>query len=270
VDRGAALSADKHGEEEAFMGHLMRVLFSVAVAATGVPLWWVPIAASASPIGDIAGDTPVVAFGEQAVAYYGQTFVAPNSALDDVTIKLATASGPGDLPFRVLITETSGGTGDGVAPTSVVFESATQTLPFDGSYPINRQEFTLFTVSLQQLRLNAGQTYALILDAFTEYDGVGGSAGSAVMSESYLGGHFFYYGDDLSGGRANHFANAAGWIDWLGQDLAFQIRCLEFPGGGATGGCFPGPGPFPAPEPATLALAALGLTALGFSRRRRK
>jgi hypothetical protein len=45
--------------------------------------------------------------------------------------------------------------------------------------------------------------------------------------------------------------------------------CSSFPGGGATGGCFPGPGPFPAPEPGTLALLGLGLAGLGLSRRRK-
>src|SRR4030095_13119208 len=46
--------------------------------------------------------------------------------------------------------------------------------------------------------------------------------------------------------------------------------CSPFPGGGDTGGCFPGPGPFPAPQPATLTLLAFGLAGLGFSQRRRK
>src|SRR4029434_5391066 len=50
----------------------------------------------------------------------------------------------------------------------------------------------------------------------------------------------------------------------------FVPACEPFPGGGSTGGCFPGPGPFPAPEPATLALLGLGLAGLGFSHRRRK
>jgi hypothetical protein len=48
-------------------------------------------------------------------------------------------------------------------------------------------------------------------------------------------------------------------------------HCSEFPGGGATGGCFPGPGPFPGrgvPEPTTLLLLGLGLAGLGFARKR--
>lgn len=48
----------------------------------------------------------------------------------------------------------------------------------------------------------------------------------------------------------------------------WEVACSPFPGGGQTGGCFPGPGPFPAPEPAILALLGLGLAGLGMMRRR--
>jgi hypothetical protein len=47
--------------------------------------------------------------------------------------------------------------------------------------------------------------------------------------------------------------------------------CSPFPGGGTTGGCFPGPGPFPGrgvPEPTTILLLGLGLAGLGFARKR--
>lgn len=53
--------------------------------------------------------------------------------------------------------------------------------------------------------------------------------------------------------------------------FAFAVRdgdvCSSFPGGGATGGCFPGPGPFPAPEPTTLALLCAALLGAKVARR---
>jgi hypothetical protein len=42
----------------------------------------------------------------------------------------------------------------------------------------------------------------------------------------------------------------------------WEVACSQFPGGGSTGGCFPGPGPFPAPEPHALLLLGLGLAVL--------
>lgn len=54
------------------------------------------------------------------------------------------------------------------------------------------------------------------------------------------------------------------------QPVRFLVNgCYDFPGGGATQGCFPGPGPFPAPEPATLALACIALPGIAAIRRRR-
>jgi hypothetical protein len=46
--------------------------------------------------------------------------------------------------------------------------------------------------------------------------------------------------------------------------------CYTFPGGGQTGGCFPGPGPFPAGAPGTLALLAASVVAAGVLRFRPK
>lgn len=223
--------------------------------------------AMALTIGDLQIDNAVVAFGEQAIPYYAQSFVAPEGTLDEVTVLLASSSGPGGTHFRVLITETTGGTGAGIVPTTVLFESPSLTLPFDPSYPVNRLEFTAVAVPLGALLLNPGLTYALILDAFVEYDGVPGSAGFA-QNNAYSEGHYFYYsGFHLlptpNPRRADHFADSAHWIDWNDEpskDLAFEIVYTPFASA-----------PHAAPEPGTLVLLGSGLAGLlGYGWRRRQ
>ena len=206
--------------------------------------------ALATVIDNLAIDNAVVAFGEQAPAYYAQSFVAVGN-LETVTFLAASASGPDDTDFRVLITETNGGTGAGIHPTNVLFESATLTVPFDPTFPINRLEFTQFDINAGGLALSPGTTYTIVLDAFVAYDGIEGSAGSA-QNRNYADGHFFHYGGSVAvGDRTTHFLDVANWVDGrVDDDLAFRLV-------------------FSIPAPTTLALFGLGLIGLGFARRRR-
>jgi hypothetical protein len=82
----------------------------------------------------------------------------------------------------------------------------------------------------------------------------------------------FYTVAAIDGGlyEVDPITGVATRIGWTGMRNVRSLDfadCSLFPGGGATGGCFPGPGPFPAPEPATLVLLGLGLTVLAFTRR---
>ena len=80
--------------------------------------------------------------------------------------------------------------------------------------------------------------------------------------------------NDYAGGAATVFVFVSG-VPSFSQPLpdfrftTYVEVCEPFPGGGNTGGCFPGPGPFPAPEPTTYALMLAGLGAMGIAARRR-
>lgn len=187
-------------------------------------------------IGNMTFTNGVVAVGESAVGYYAQTFVAPATTPKALSFYLASADHSGPMNFRVLITEING-TGSAIVPSTVLFESPTLSLPFDPTFPINRNEYTRFDVPLMALSLTPGLTYAWIIDGVVARDGIGDGAGSALNS-SYSGGHFFYYGDFLTGSRASDFANVGGWNDFdpsegrSRQSLAFEMAFAPSPLGG--------------------------------------
>lgn len=177
-------------------------------------------------------ENAIVSFGEAAPPYFGQTFRAEGHFLREVTFLLASASGPGDTHFRLLITEVSPISSGGVHPTNVLFESSELSVPFDSTYPINSLDFTEFIVDVGSIPLDVGETYAFMLDAFVAYDGVDGSAGSG-RNDDYAEGHFFSYAGhvpSIGGDRSDHFADTDNWrsrtasAGFPEDDLTFVLK----------------------------------------------
>jgi hypothetical protein len=69
-------------------------------------------------------------------------------------------------------------------------------------------------------------------------------------------------------GSLAQFTGDQFWFHPSIGDMAFRIHgCYSFPGGGATGGCFPGPRPFPVSASPALVLLGGGLVSLELARR---
>ncbi|WP_121628985.1 Ig-like domain-containing protein [Tropicibacter alexandrii] len=156
--------------------------------------------------------------GEPNTAYYGQTFVAEGPSLNEVSFGLNAYNYGDDVEFRVLIvevdlTEISPGYWD-IDPETVLFESGAMSVASGTSETVS--------VDTAGLTLTEGQTYAVIIDAFSEFDGVYGT-GNVDYYFNGTGdpdGQFFYL--NVNGGdRATHFDQ--NWSDRNGQDMALAL-----------------------------------------------
>ena len=150
-------------------------------------------------------------FGEGTLVneYVGQTFVASGGQAQSVQFGLDHVSG-GDVTFRVMIAAVDNGADPD--PTQILFTSDVLTLAA-GSGP------TAFDVLLNGLQLEAGRTYALILDAFST-DGTHGVASVLSNENAYANGVFLSLNPD-GGTQSEHFN--ADWTTSGGWDMAFRI-----------------------------------------------
>jgi hypothetical protein len=135
--------------------------------------------------------------GEPFSPYFAQTFEALPGVAIDLAIELAGGSGADDMDFNLLITEVTG-SGLNFHPTTVLYESSTIT--FSSSAPA-----TVVHIPLPNLALEAGNTYAFILDAFVTRDGTYGTA-LVATNGTYLNGAFYFNQGFDGDSRAEHFA----------------------------------------------------------------
>ena len=104
-------------------------------------------------------------------AYVGQTFSLPEAAsLQQLTVYLTCTTG---IDFHLLLVETGIDPVTGLHPTTVLYESATVSVPAAfASTPIS--------IDLSATQINPNQTYALILDGYVAYTGISRDCQAAV------------------------------------------------------------------------------------------
>ena len=157
-------------------------------------------------------------FGGSAVL--GQTFIAIGAVAEQLTVYVGPTSDPQGVRFRVLVTEVT--TNPPFGPTSVLFETNTLALSF-----APEREPEAFTIDLHGLPLEVGRSYAIVLDACSEFDGTQGSASVGIdLSAGYAVGVFFERPPNpiqpVPCDRDAVFA-AHDWLVSDGIDLAFTL-----------------------------------------------
>ena len=133
-------------------------------------------------------------FSETTNPYLAQTFVAEGYGLYSVSYMIDAIDG-GDLKYNVLIT-TVKEDATGFHPDRVLKEVSAPTIPVEGA-----PELQLVTIDLSGLRLDKGETYAIVFEIVPD----GASDGSGLgYNDNYSDGQIYISKGDS--GRAADFA----------------------------------------------------------------
>ena len=157
--------------------------------------------------------------------YRGQTF-KPNEDItaESLTVHLGSTISTA-IDFRILIVEVV--ETPEFHPTNILYESSTISIPQSFETPPQS-----VTVDLENITLNAGQTYAWILDGFVAYDGTNKSAPTAINNQnSYTEGYMIDFPPNplYLGTREEHFADT--WMVDMDTDMPFTLEYRPIIGG---------------------------------------
>ncbi len=174
-------------------------------------------------------------FGDSGATYWGQSFLAEPGLAQSLTFELRYESGDGDLNFRLLLT-TVDGQWNGVDysevnPGMVLFESESLSL----AHMPHNSEWILFSVELGGIDLEDGQTYAFVLDAFEDGDGIQSKA-LVGMRDGYQDGHTFWLGysktyleDSFPNSDRDYYFNNLYWGNNVDRAMAFSLTFIPVP-----------------------------------------
>ncbi|MEM1110031.1 MAG: PKD domain-containing protein [Planctomycetota bacterium] len=186
-------------------------------------------------------DDFLTGFGEPGATFFVQTFTADESGFaDELTFQARPAGSPitnsfNPVNFNVLITEVDNVSTSGpdlVLSQDVLFESSTISLPpGDGTQPP-----TDVVVDLQGLELQAGVTYAWVIDTLVAFDGLIDQAQIGVLNPAndFAGGQLFFTNSTTSreavfdGGSLSSFPTSF-------PDASFSLTFLTAPTADAGG-----------------------------------